>query len=67
MLSRLRARLFGSAAPSDADIDRELRDHLELEAESLAASGNAAPEDARFTAHRRFGNVTRAHESVRDV
>ncbi len=51
--------------PSDAEIARELRDHLELEAEELRARGaaRAAPLDAR----RRFGNLALTTEAVRDV
>ena len=70
MLRRLIVRLTRRGSPSDAEIERELRDHLELEAESLAARDGAAPTDARFyerAAQRRFGNVSRARESVRDV
>src|SRR6185437_11388945 len=67
MLRTLIARLTGRGSPSDTDIERELRDHLELEAESLAASEGAAPPDARFAARRRFGNLSHARESVREV
>ena len=51
--------------PSDADIARELRDHLDLEAEELARRANAA--DASDRARRRFGNPTFVAETVRDV
>src|SRR5947207_2838490 len=70
MLRRLIVRLTRRGSPSEAEIERELRDHLELEAESLAARDGAAPTDARFyerAARRRFGNVSSARESVRDV
>jgi predicted permease len=67
MLRRLVARLTRRGAPSDAEIERELRDHLELEAESLAAGERGALHEARLTARRRFGNVSGARESVRDV
>ena len=46
--------------PSDDEIARELRDHLELEAEA-DASGDAG------AARRRFGNLGRAGEDVRAV
>src|SRR5437867_4415374 len=46
-------------------IARELRDHLELDEESLTSSG--AAEDARFITRRRFGNMTNVSEAVRDV
>ena len=64
MLRRLVARLTQRGSPSDAEIERELRDHLELEAETLAAREGAAPADARFAAKRRFGNMSSARDSV---
>ena len=51
-----------SHRPSDDEIDRELRDHLELDAEVLGAAA-----DPRNAARRRFGNVTGVGESVREV
>src|SRR5215471_4881358 len=59
------ARLARRGAPTDDEIARELRDHLELDSESLASSG--ASSDARFVAQRRFGNLTIVSEAVRDV
>ena len=67
MLRRFIARLTRRGSPSDADIQREFRDHLELEAESIATSEGMAPGDARLAARRRFGNVSNARESVRNV
>jgi putative ABC transport system permease protein len=67
MLRRLIARLTRRGSPSDVDIQRELRDHLELDAESLATDEAMSARDAQLAAHRRFGNVSRARESVRDV
>jgi putative ABC transport system permease protein len=67
MLHRLIARLMQRGAPSDVEIEQELRDHLELETESVAARERAAERDARFAAHRQFGNVSNTRESVRDV
>src|SRR5579884_2983818 len=64
MLQRLLARLVGRRAPSDDEIARELEDHLDLESDSLRRNH---PADAPFAARRRFGNVTVAHEAVRDV
>lgn len=64
MLRRLIARLrgvIGRGSPTDAEIERELRDHLEMDAESLAS------DDAHHAARRRFGNVSSVRESVRDV
>ncbi len=46
------------------DLDRELRAHLELEAEEQQESG--LPEEvARHAARRAFGNVTLVHEEIR--
>jgi predicted permease len=47
----------------DEEIDREIRSHMELEAEELAANG-MAEDAARFAARRAFGNVTRTVEDV---
>ena len=49
--------------PTDEEIARELRDHLELDAESLQEPGDTAAAAAR----RRFGNLTRTGEDVRAV
>ncbi|HEY7236016.1 MAG TPA: hypothetical protein VH539_17795, partial [Gemmatimonadaceae bacterium] len=64
MLRRLFARLTRRGAPTDDEIARELRDHLELDAEWLASSG---ARDAQYSAQRRFGNVTNINEAVRHV
>jgi putative ABC transport system permease protein len=50
----------------DEDLQREIRQHLELEAEERVAEG-ASPEEARRAATRVFGSVTRAREDVRAV
>src|SRR5688500_14109083 len=50
----------------DDDLAREIRAHLELEAEERVADG-AAPEQARYAARRAFGNVTRIREDARAV
>lgn len=65
MLRRLIVRLTRNGAPTDDEIARELRDHLELDAEALATFG-AVP-DARLMAKRRFGNMTNVSEALRDV
>lgn len=52
--------------PSDAEIARELRDHLELEAEALVASG-ASPHTAYQLARRQFGNVGIIQEETRSA
>ncbi|HYL76573.1 MAG TPA: ABC transporter permease [Bryobacteraceae bacterium] len=46
------------------DFERELRDHLELEAEELRASG-IGPREAQQAARRTFGNPTQIKENVR--
>ncbi len=66
MLRRLMVRLANRTSPSDSEIARELRDHLELEAESMNASRNGAGDPAA-AARRRFGNVTATREGIRDV
>src|SRR5690348_2057164 len=48
----------------DADLEQELRDHLELEAEEQRAAGKSA-EEARCAAHRALGNTLKIQEDVR--
>jgi predicted permease len=50
----------------EPDLDRELRAHLELEAEERRDSGMAA-RDAQFAAQRRLGNIASLKEAVREV
>jgi len=50
----------------DRDLERELRDHLELEAEQQRESGLSADE-ARYAASRAFGNTTRIKEDTREI
>src|SRR5579864_352273 len=50
----------------EADLQRELRSHLELEAEEQEAAG-ANGEDARYAAQRVFGNTLRVTESTREA
>jgi predicted permease len=50
----------------EADLDRELREHLELAAEDLQADG-LPPEAARRAAQRAFGNTTLVKENVRSL
>src|SRR4051812_32968689 len=65
MLRRLIAHFSRHGAPTDDEIARELRDHLELDAELIASTGAAT--DARSFAQRRFGNMTNMSEAVRNV
>lgn len=50
----------------DQDLDDELRSHIELKAEELEAGGMERDE-ALHEARRRFGNVTLAAESTREL
>jgi len=49
---------------ADRDLDRELRAHLDLEAEEQQESG-LPPREAGYAARRTFGNVTFAKEETR--
>lgn len=62
--SRLK-RTFHSAR-LDAELDEELRDHLERRAAEYRASG-MSDEEARHRAARRFGNVSLTRERSREV
>src|SRR5579885_3296429 len=53
-----------SSGPTDDEIARELRDHLDLEAAELARHGRR--DDAAYSARRAFGNPTLIGETVRD-
>ena len=48
------------------DLDRDIRDHIEEEAQDNIARG-MAPDEARRAALRKFGNVLRVQEDTRDV
>ena len=48
----------------DAELDREVRAHLELEAEEREQEG-LTPEEARYAARRAFGNVVSNKEDAR--
>lgn len=50
----------------EEDLDRELKSHLELEAEDQREAGLPA-EEARFAARRNFGNVAYTKEEVRHM
>ena len=47
-------------------LDREMRDHIDAETEDNIGKG-MAPDEARFAALRKFGNITRVKEDVRGV
>ncbi|MGO9271861.1 MAG: ADOP family duplicated permease [Terriglobia bacterium] len=48
------------------DLDRDIRDHLERETQDNLERG-MTPEEARYEALRKFGNVTRVMEDTREV
>src|SRR5271167_4305757 len=48
------------------DLGRELRAHLDLEAEERQAAG-VPPEEAPYAAQRAFGNVTQVKEEIREL
>jgi predicted permease len=50
----------------DDDLAREIRVHLELEAEERVADG-LSPDEAQYAARRAFGNTTRISEDARAV
>ena len=49
-----------------ADLDHDIRDHIARETEDNIARG-MSPEEARYAAARKFGNVTRIAEETREV
>ncbi len=50
----------------DQDLEREVRSHLELEAEDEVEAGRST-EEAQYAARRAFGNVSRVQEEVREM
>jgi putative ABC transport system permease protein len=48
------------------DLDQDIRDHIERETRDNIERG-LSPEEARYAALRRFGNVTRVKEETREV
>jgi macrolide transport system ATP-binding/permease protein len=59
-------RWFRTRRPSEAELARELRDHLALDAAEITAAG-VDPTEARIVARRRFGNVGLIHEATREA
>jgi hypothetical protein len=49
-----------------ADLDRDISEHIERETQDNIARG-MSPDEARYAAVRKFGNVTRVKEDVREV
>ncbi len=50
----------------DRELEEEMRLHLEMKAEENLAAG-VSPEEARYAAHRQFGNQTLLREVSRDM
>jgi putative ABC transport system permease protein len=48
------------------DLDQDIRDHIERETEDNIGRG-MSPEEARYAALRKFGNVTRIREETREA
>jgi predicted permease len=48
------------------DLDRDIREHIEMETQDNVERG-MSPEEARYAAVRKFGNVTRVKEETREV
>jgi len=48
------------------NLDRDIRDHIERETQDNIERG-MPPEEARYAALRKFGNVTRVAEDTREV
>src|SRR5207244_9104099 len=48
------------------ELDRDIREHIERETQDNIERG-MTPEEARYAAVRKFGNVTRVKEETRDV
>src|SRR4030081_839914 len=48
------------------NLDQDIRDHIERETQDNVERG-MAPEEARYGAVRKFGNVTRVKEQTREV
>src|SRR5690349_10282695 len=59
-----RLRVLFRRQSAEADLERELRDHLDLEAEERQAAG-MSPEGAAYAARRALGNTVRIKEDVR--
>jgi predicted permease len=63
---RLRARSLFRPTRVDAELDRELRTHLEFAIEENLARG-MTPQDARLAALRAFGSVAQMKDEARDT
>ena len=63
---RLRLRTLFGAGRMDAELDEELRYHLDRQIDALKARG-LSHEDARFAALREFGGIEQRKEECRDA
>src|SRR5678809_600273 len=63
---RFRVRSLLRRSRADAELDRELREHLERQVEEYVARG-MAPDDARRAALATFGGVQNVREEARDA
>src|SRR3984885_13549053 len=48
------------------DLEQDIRDHIEIETRDNIARG-MPPDEARYAALRKFGNITRVQEDTREV
>jgi putative ABC transport system permease protein len=62
----LRLKALSKRRQLDRDLDDEIAFHLAMREQKLAA-GNSAPENAHYTARRRFGNTTSLKEVTREM
>jgi predicted permease len=60
------ARLFGRRKRMMEDLDQDIRDYIERETQDNIDRG-MTPEEARYAALRKFGNVTRVKEDTWEV
>jgi predicted permease len=65
-VTRLRLRSLFRSARADADLDRELRDHVDHQVDELVSRG-VDPAEARRIAVSTFGGVERVREESRDA
>jgi predicted permease len=67
-MKRVRLFLAGllGKSPRDADLQRELQTHLDLEAEDRREAG-VLPDEARFAAQRALGNTLQVTEATRET
>ena len=64
--SILQWRPWSSWQRRETDFDRELRNHLDLEAEEQQ-DATVSPDEAGYAARRAFGNITLVKEDVRAI